>query len=122
MLLRLQRKRTVDSSLNSVRILLHQHYPNVASETEVSPSKTQNIEHRPNDNESDEENMETGQTSDGATAGGEKERAEDSMQVDVSSSTQEMAVHEAASETLDFLQPFLEQLHTEHISKVTSNI
>ena len=36
----------------------------------------------------------------------------------VESTAAALTVHQAATQALDFLQPFLEELHSEHVSKV----
>ena len=110
--LRLQLKRTVDSSLSSVRSLLHQHYPAVGSE-QAKSSKIRKAHQREeqisNDGESDQEGiMEISDSADTVTA----ERGESAM--DESS----MTVHQVATLILDFLKPFLEELHMEHMSMV----
>lgn len=106
MLLRLQQRQTVDSSLNSVRILLNQHYPTVASVIEESPTTEQTTSEE--DTEEQKETIDRTETK-------EEESARDESS---SSELAAVTVHQAASQTLDFLQPFLDELHSEHLSKV----
>lgn len=52
----------------------------------------------------------------GATAEDKHER--DEHIEDDETVTVAVMTHQAASQTLDFLQPFLEEIHSEHMSKV----
>ena len=112
MLLQVRLKRTVDSSLSSVRILLHQHYPSIPSEQTNSPMKErgQSKEQRHVDDEKDRDE----DTSDSPV---ESEREEDKSTASESSKA-EVTAHEAVSHTVNFLQPFLEEIHSENMSKV----
>ena len=112
MLLRLQLKQTVDSSLNSIRSLLYHHYPTIDSEQAKTLKKkaNQREEQRSSDGESDQEDMETNDSTDIAPAEGE--RGEESIMGD--SAAVVVTVHQAVTQTLDFLKPFLEELHSEH--------
>ena len=72
----------------------------------------QREEQRSSDGESDQEDMETNNSADVAPAEGEREGGE-SMTGD-SAAAVVVTVHQAATQTLDFLGPFLEGLHSEH--------
>lgn len=117
MLLRLQLKRTIDSSLNSIRSLLYHHYPTVDSEQANSPRKkaSQGEEQGSSDHESDQEEMETNNSVSIAPDEGEREGGE--SMTDLGESVEAVVtVHQAATQTLDFLNPFLEELHSKYSS------
>ena len=107
----------MDSSLNSVRMLLRQHYPTVASETTMSPKRE-----RATSEESLSESEEQEEISDrGAAEKEEEKRGEEDERDEPSSSTctsSAVTVPQAVSQALDFLQPFLDDIHSEHSSKV----
>ena len=119
MLLSLQLKRTVNSSLNSVRNLLHQHYPKIAPEQAQLSEKfkthgCQDEGQSSSDDESDSGVMEIGDSgSDSAPSKGGREVGQT-----VTDESPTITVHQAATKTLDFLKPFLDELHSEHTLKV----
>ena len=119
MLLRLQLKRTIDSSLNSIRSLLCHHYPTIDSEQAKFPRKTatQREGQRSSDCESDQEDVET---SDVAPDEGEREEGE-GITDESAAVVETVTVHQAAAQTLDFLEPFLEELHSEHLLSKVQN-
>ena len=108
----------MDSSLNSVRGLLHQHYPKVDSDKTTSQrtTRTEAEGQALDENGESDEDAEVCTHIGGATAKDKKERDEHEM--DDETVTAAVTVHQAASQTLDFLQPFLEEIHTEHMSMV----
>ena len=113
-LLQLQLKRTIDSSLNSIRNLLYHHYPTVDSEQAKSPRKkaSQGEEQGSSDHESDQEEMETNNSVSVAPDEGEREGM-----TNLGRSVEAVVtVHQAATQTLDFLNPFLEELHSKYSS------
>lgn len=115
MLLQLQLKRAIDSSLNSIRSLLCRHYPTIDSEPAKLPRKkaSQGEEQRSSDHESDQEEIETNNSVDIAPDEGER-GGEESM-TDLGEVVEAVVtVHQAATQALDFLNPFLEELHSEH--------
>ena len=119
--MRLQLKQTVDSSLNSIRNLLNQHYPLIGSEQVSSSQKKTKADQRDgqrsSNDEGDQEDMETSASAADIVAP-EDERNEGENVADKSSVTAVVTVHKAATQTLDFLTPFLEELHSKHTSKV----
>ena len=120
-LLRLQLKRTIDSSLNSIRSLLYHHYPTIESEQAKSPRKkaSQGEELGSSDHESDQEEMEMSNSVSIAPEEGKRE-GEGSISDLHESVEAVVTVHQAATQTVDFLNPFLEELHSKYSSsKVT---
>ena len=105
----------MDSSLNSVRNLLRRHYPTVDSEKTTVPRTTRTVTEKQtlDEKEESDEDAEISHQVGGATAEDEKERDEH-----IKDGETAVTVLQAASRTLDFLQLFLEKIHSEHMSKV----
>ena len=112
-LLRLQLKRTIDSSLDSIRSLLCHHYPTVDSEQAKSPRKK--ASQGEEQGSSDQEEMEMSNSVSIAPDEGERE-GEGSISDLHESVEAVVTVHQAATQTLDFLNPFLEELHSKYSS------
>ena len=72
---------------------------------------------RSSDCESDQEDMET---SDVAPDEGEREGGE-GITDESATAVETVTVHQAATQTLDFLEPFLEELHSEHLLSKVQN-
>ena len=87
----------------------------VGSEQASCPKKTnadQREEQRSSGDESDQEDIEINDSADIAPPDGERKETENV--IDQSSAMAGVTVHQAATQTLDFLTPFLEELHSEH--------
>jgi hypothetical protein len=97
--------------------LLYHHYPTIDSEQATFPRKEsiQREEQQLSDRESSQEEKETSTNSvDIAPNEGEREGGE--CMTDLDESVEVVTVHQAATQTLDFLKPFLEELHSEYSS------
>ena len=93
--------------------MLYHHYPTVDSEQAKSPRKkaSQGEEQGSSDHESDQEEMEMSNSVSIAPDEGEREGGE--SMTDLGESVEAVVtVHQAATQTLDFLNPFLEELHS----------
>ena len=115
-LLRLELKRTLDSSLNSIRSLLYHYYPAIDSQQAKFPRK-KDSQREESIHDSDQEDMETDNSTDIAPDEEEREGGEEKTD-ESSAATVLVTVHQATVQTLDFLKPFLEKLHSEYTSKV----
>ena len=115
-LLRLELKRTLDSSLNSIRSLLYHHYLAIDSQQAKFPRK-KDSQREESVHDNNQEDMETDNSTDIAPDEEEREGGEEKTD-ESAAATVLVTVHQAAAQTLDYLKPFLEKLHSEYTSKV----